>query len=101
MAKVYIVNEGRHDYKHAAVFGELQSLTKGYIARFHLTKMVRTFTEAFKESKEDDFIVVSGPSLMLATACSVFAYKHGRLNLLIWQPDDELGGRYICRKTIL
>ena len=99
--KVFLINEGSHDYSQASTFGEILTLSKGFIARFHISKMVRTFNEAMKDSTEEDYILISGPATMIAMACAVFARKHGRLNLLIWQPDDAIGGCYICRKTIL
>ena len=101
MSKVFIINDGGHDYSQAQTFGKLIVMTQGSINRFHLTKMVRTFSEFLGSSSEDDYLLFGGPALMAAVACSVFATKHKRLNLLIWMPDDETGGTYICRKTIL
>ena len=99
--KVFIINDGGHDYDQARAFGELVVMTKGRISRFHLTKMARTFQTFLDSSTPDDYILFGGPALMAAVACCVFTAKHGRLNLLIWMPDDETGGTYICRKTML
>ena len=98
--KVFIINDGGHDYSQARAFGELVVMTKGQITRFHLNKMSRIFDHFLSTSTADDYILFCGPALMAAVACSVFVAKHKRLNLLIWMPDDETGGTYICRKTI-
>ena len=101
MPNVFIINDGGHDYEQAKSFGDLVVMTKGRISRFHLTQMARTFEQFLSTSKSTDYLLFGGPALMAAVACSVFAAKHKRLNLLIWMPDDETGGIYICRKTIL
>lgn len=97
---VFIVNRGNHDYSQAETFGVVQALSEGHLNRFHTTNMARLFSAALANSSKEDFILVGGPVIAVAIACAIFTLKHQRLNLLIWQPDDELGGRYICRKTV-
>jgi len=82
---VYVLNDSGHDFTDAERYGKLIFVTKGLVpSRHDVTAMYRIFTEAFKESKEGDYILVSGPTMLTTIACSLFAVKHRRLNLLLF-----------------
>ena len=89
MTHVYIPNLGGHDYSDAERFGSLVALSKGEIDKFSTTQMLRSFSAAMTDSSEDDFILQSGPAVMLALACALFAARHKRLNLLIWRYGEK------------
>tara|TARA_R110000744_G_scaffold119766_6_gene223322 strand:+ start:864 stop:1178 length:315 start_codon:yes stop_codon:yes gene_type:complete len=96
--KVFIVNNSGHVFTAAEPFGELIFLTEGLFDRYDLTGMFRTFEPILGESREDDFILHSGPGVMSAVACSIFAAKHRCLNLLIWRGEKGGTERYVQRK---
>ena len=100
MAKVYIINHSGHDFSAAEKFGELVVMTRGTVDKFRLTEMLRIFTPFIEESTKGDFILQSGPSVIACIACSAFAAKHGRLNLLIWRADREKGDHYVLRSLL-
>ena len=95
---VYIVNNSGHDFSSAEPFGKLEFLTEGLVDRFNITGMYRAFQPKIDESKPEDFILHSGPGVMSAVACSMFANKHGRLNLLLWRGEENGKQRYVQRR---
>lgn len=91
-ARVYITNRGGHDYTDAQRFGELYYCTDGPIDKLDIQQMNRELSEAMLDSEECDLILLTSLSSLCAVACSIFTYKHGRLNLLIHTKDG-----YICK----
>lgn len=100
MPRVYIVNNGGHDYSDAIRYGELVFCTEGTVNKFNTSQMVRQFTEAFRDSEPEDYIVLTSLSIMCSIACSIFARKHGRLNLLIFKFDESGKGGYVERTVV-
>lgn len=93
--KVYIVNKSGHDFDEAIPFGELVYLSEGMMDRYAITSMFRQFSEIMKDSHEDDYILLTGLASMGSIACAIFAYKHGRLNLLIFKNNKYLERRVV------
>jgi len=94
--KVYIVNRSSHDFSAAEQFGELVFLSEGPMNRYSTNNMYRVFKEVMEESSGDDYIVPCALNVMNSIACALFAYKHGKLNLLLFKD-----GSYIERNHIL
>lgn len=95
MPKVFVINKGAHDYTPAESFGELTYCTEGMFSKFNTSQMVRVFEDALKNSKPDDYILLTSLTTLCSIACCVFALQHGRLNLLIFKED-----RYVERKVV-
>jgi len=95
---VYIVNNSGHDFSSAEPFGNLIFLTQGLYDRYNVTGMFRAFRPQLEKSSSEDFILHSGPGVMSAVACSIFASKHNRLNLLLWRGEDNGKQRYVQRR---
>lgn len=89
MKTVYVVNDSGHDYSKAEKFGRLVFMSTRSIYKTHVTKMYKKFKRFINESGREDYLLISGPSLMNVIACSMFARKHGKLNLLIWDEDPK------------
>lgn len=96
MSKVFVVNKSGHDFKDAKRFGELIFLSEGVMDRYACNSMYREFSQHLEESTPDDYILLTGLSSMGSVACSIFAYKHGCLNLLLYKNN-----RYIERRLML
>ena len=97
MPTVYVVNKGGHDFKAAERYGDIKYLSVGTVSPFAVDKMYREFAQRLKYSKEDDYILITGLSIMSSIACSCFSHKHnGRLNLLLFRND-----KYITRTVML
>lgn len=94
---VYIVNRGGHDFSEAERFGRLVYLSEGMVEKYAVDKMYRMFAERLRSSAPDDFILITGMTIMSCIACSSFSYLHnGRLNILLFK-----NGRYLERKLRL
>lgn len=97
MTTVYVVNKGGHDFSPASKYGRLVYLSEGLVSPFSVDKMYREFVEKFHDSGPDDFILMTGLSVMNSIACATFACKHdGRLNLLLYRNK-----KYITRTLLL
>lgn len=97
MATVFVVNKGCHDYKDAERFGKIEYLSKGMVNRYAVGTIYRIFWPKLKVSKEDDFILITGLSIMTAIACGIFGSLHNRLNLLLYKTSKKGKGEYINR----
>jgi hypothetical protein len=100
MRKVLIVNDSGHDFSLAEKYGQLTIMSKGLIDRYNITGMKRAFDQHIEASGPEDFILHTGPGVMSAVACSMFASKHGRLNILLWRAEEDGNDRYVHRKVV-
>ena len=96
MSNVFIVNKGAHDYSDAKRFGELVYLSEGDINKYSVNKMYRAFAVRLRRSQPDDYILISGLTVMACIACSCFAFLHHRLNILLFKNN-----RYVERRIML
>ena len=84
MSKVFIVSDSGHDFSDAKRFGELVVMSQGRVNKYQITGMRRLFAPFIDASSPNDYIVQSGPSIMNAVACAMFAARHKCLNLLLF-----------------
>ncbi len=96
MRTIYVVNKGNQDYSDAAHYGELKFISFGFINTFDVDKCFLDLSQALKDSQRDDYIVINSTPTLCAVACSIFARKHGTLNLLLFSH-----GKYRLRKISL
>ena len=102
MATVYIVNKGGHDHIDAERFGNLLFLSEGAINRYSTGNIYRKFVSVLDNSLPGDYILITGLSVMSSIACSIFARKHGRLNLLLYKTShDDIVGNYYIERTLM
>ena len=103
MKKVFIVNRGGHDHSDAERFGELIYLSEGAVNRYAVTEMYREFVQVLKTSNEEDYVLLTGLSVMSSLACAIFARLHGKLNLLLFHATRAPGekGSYIERTIMI
>ena len=94
MPKVYIVNKSAHDFSQAEKFGKLIFMSEGRLNRYGTNDMCRKFTDAMRNSREEDFLLPCSLNTANIMAGAIFAMKHKRLNLLLYKPST---GEYIER----
>jgi len=100
--KVYIINKGGHDHSDAERYGELVFLSEGSINRYAVNSIYRRFVSFLKESSSEDYILITGLSVMSCVACAIFAHIHGRLNLLLYKTSrGEKEGYYVDRTIMI
>lgn len=97
--RVYIANQSGHDFSQAERYGSLSYVTKGLINRFSVNYMARTWAVALKESKPNDYILVTSLTILTCIGCAIFGHLHGSLNLLIYRNSKYISRR-ICFKQL-
>ena len=103
MKKVFVINRGCHDLSDAERFGELVFLSEGSINRYAVSNMYREFVQHLKKSTKEDFLLITGLSVMSSLACAIFARMHGRINLLLYKASrmSEVEGHYVERTVMI
>lgn len=94
--RVFVPNLSNHDFSDAKRYGELIYVTRGKQRKYNINSMCRIWIASLEDSQPEDYIMLTSLSILCCIGCSVFAKKHGRLNLLLWR-----GGRYVARELIL
>ena len=94
-ARVFIVNKSAHDFTAAEEYGEIIFLSEGSMNRYATNSMMRQFAEIMESSQGTDYIVPCSLNVMNSIACAIFAWMHGRLNLLLFK-----NGEYIERNHV-
>ena len=87
MANVFVLNNS-HDFSQAKEFGPTIVLTGGNFSRFATSHLYKILRSGLKDSKPEDFIVISSLTIISVIACAIFALKHRRLNLLLYKIGD-------------
>jgi len=93
--KVYIVNKSGHNFDAAKEFGKLIPLSEGSMNKLSPNSMYRKFNDILINSNENDYILLSGLSIMNSVACSIFVHKHKKLNLLLYTSN-----KYVERNLV-
>lgn len=88
LRKVYIVNDGGHDYADARRFGELVFCTRGEVDRYDTALMYRKLSSALDDAQPDDYILITSLASLCSVACAMFAARFGCLNLLLFRSDQ-------------
>jgi hypothetical protein len=83
---VWVINRSAHDYSGAARWGHVKYMSEGPVNRYATGKIFRLLNEPLRESRPNDYILLTGLTVMACIACSIFALRHKRLNLLIFRP---------------
>lgn len=94
--KVFIVNNGGHDYSDARRFGELIFCTDSVIRKDDVSQMYRELSVALSEATADDYLLVSSLTSLCMVASAILADRFGELHLLLFKD-----GQYVDRDLIL
>ena len=86
---VYISNFGAHNYAPAARFGAVVPLTNGNYPIFRTARLVEEITQGLKNSTEDDYLLLSGSSIIAGIALAVWLTYHDKCNLLLYDRKTE------------
>jgi len=88
--RVYVPNRGPHDYSRAWDFGELVFCTEGQVNRKDLRTMHSQLSLALEDAEDTDYILVSGLASLCIVACSLFAARFGKLNVLLFEDGEYI-----------
>ena len=93
---VFISNQSRqHDYDKAREFGALRAITSGNYAIFKTARLREEIVEALIHSEKDDYLLLSGSSVIAGMCMAVWVLMHGQVNLLLY---DRTAKEYVERK---
>lgn len=92
MRRVFIVNDGGHNYADAKRFGEITFCTDKVIRRSDTAQMYRELNCALATADAEDYLLVSSLTSLCIVAAGILAAAHGELHLLIYE-----GGQYVAR----
>ena len=94
-ATVFISNMSRdHDYTKAATYGAIRPITSGNYPIFKTTRLVDEVINTLIHSKESDYLLLSGSSLVAGICLSIWLMMHKKVSLLLL---DRRQGQYIPR----
>ena len=99
--KVFIVNKGGHNHEDAERFGDLVFLSEGNINRYAVNSIYRRFATILKDSSPEDYLLITGLSVMSSIACAIFSRLHGRLNLLLYKTTRGKKEGYYIERTVI
>lgn len=96
MKKVYIVNNGGHDYSDAERYGELNFCTSAALGKWDISAMFRELTVALEDAHPDDYLMISSLTSLCAVATAILADRFGEVHFLVYKD-----GKYLERDLIL
>lgn len=89
MPKVFIPNRSTHDFSAATEFGDLVFLSTGNQSRYNTSKTYRSFWPVLRNSTSEDFLLITGLTVLNIVAAFILVQKHGRLNLLLFKTHEN------------
>lgn len=94
--KVFVLNEGTHDYSEAAAFGELVFCTSGLLPRDDINRLFLELDETLSNSQPKDLIMLSSLTSLCSVAAAMMGAMHGEVHFLIFS-----NGKYIEKELVL
>lgn len=89
MSKVFVSNwneeheEGPVPYSTAAVYGALVRVTSGNYPIFKTLRLQEEIARSLEASSDDDYLLLSGSSLVAGLCMTMWMFKHGRCKVLL------------------
>jgi len=94
--KIWIANATGHDFTAARKFGdELIPITEGRINIFNVKAMVEEFKTKMEPYEKDDWLLLSGSSIINVIASQIVVDRFGEVKFLIY---DAASHTYIPRE---
>ncbi len=95
MRKVFVLNNGGHNYDDAERFGQVVFCSDAVIAKTDTSQMFRELSEAMLDANRDDYILVSSLASFCMIAAGIMAARFGEVHLLIYDK-----GKYVERDVM-
>lgn len=91
MSRVFVTNYAGHDLSASEKYGEVISLTRGYISFGSLDRVNYTIAEKLTQYNvtEDDYLLLSGISIICIMAAMIWYNKFKKVKLLVWDPPTK------------
>lgn len=79
---VWVANYSGHPYDDAERFGEIKFLTRGYVPLGNLDRLLYEIVEIVSKTEENDWLLLSGLSIISCIAATAWMLRHSRVKLL-------------------
>lgn len=98
MSVVFISNmSSGHDYSSAGSFGNFRPITTGNFPIFKTERLREEIISALIHSSQEDYLLLSGSSVVAGLCMAVWMMLHGEVKLLLY--DRGRGkGAYVVRR---
>ena len=88
---VYVSNMNKsHDYTSAELFGVLRPVTTGNYPVFKTARLIEEIIESLIESSQEDYLLVSGSSIVAALSMTVWLTMHEKVNILLFDRSESM-----------
>lgn len=94
--RVFVLNDGGHDYSAAAEFGDVIVCSEGMVPKNDIAQMFRLLNPLLEESQKDDLIVIGSLASMVGVASAIMAGLHGEVHYLVFG-----NGRYMIKDLMV
>lgn len=84
MRRVFVLNEGSHDYSEAEAFGELVFCTRGLLPKHDINRLFLELEEVLGDAQRTDLIMLSSLSSLCSVASAIMAANHGEVHFLVY-----------------
>ena len=84
MRRVYVLNEGTHDYSGAEAFGEVVYCTEGLLPKRDINRLFLELDQTLSESNPKDLIMLSSLTSLCSVASAMMAAMHGEVHFLVY-----------------
>ena len=96
MKKVYVLNDGGHDYRDAERYGQLVFCTTGSVNKWDIAQMYRELSDALQDANPDDYILLSSLSSLCSVATALMVDRFREVHWLLYKDNQ-----YIHRDLVL
>lgn len=82
--KVFVTNMSGYEYESAEKFGDLVYVTQGFIKLDKLDNLKKLFKKFIDSASAEDYLLLSGNTLVCALAVHLWMEKFGTAKVLHW-----------------
>lgn len=93
--RVFVLNDGGHDYSGANDFGEVIVCSEGMIPKSDIGQMFRILSPHLEHADRNDLILIGSLSSLVGVASAIMAANHGEVHYLVY-----MNGRYVIKDLI-
>lgn len=96
--RVFVTNEGRHDFSKAEQYGKIVYITEGDVPVYSIDRLFFNIKEKLFDLTENDFILLSGSNIICSITMAAAICISPVIKLLIFKAKQE---EYLIRKINL
>ena len=94
--RVFVLNDGGHDYREAERFGEIVVCSEGIIPKNDIHRMYRLLSPHLMDADKNDLILISSLASLCSVATAIMAANHGEVHFLVFA-----NGQYFIQDIVV